>query len=562
MCSRVRYVRCATAFVAIVESTYLIGAEVKRMTTATAVLAAATLTLAACGGGAGGDESESASGQSGRTPEKAGRCTEDKAGGMITIGEYVMLPSFVPGQGHYGIRGGAQSAAVYDRLMRWNPEASEYEPQLAESLESSEDHTVWTLKLRDGVTFSNGDPLTASDVEFTMDLHMDPKLGSLALTDVEQIESTRVVDPMTVEFTLAEPWVDFPFALSRSAGEVIPEKAYTEAGPEAWKDNPIGAGAYVLDRKIPNQEVVLKPNPNYYGGPVCPTLRFISIPGSQGTLEAYQKGEIQVGYLRGAEFISQAWDADEQGFYEAISSGRSLVMNNGKAGYDGILTDERARLAVAHALDRDLMNDRLTSGRGQATSSLLAESSRFYDGQQGPEFDAEKATALVDELKQEKDWDGELTLVANTSPENVQTGVVVKALLDAVGFDVTLENVPASQQSAKLFSGDFEIIIGGMNPSDADASASFLANLVPGGSTNISGVDDPELAEAARALKSVETPDEQKAAFHRLQEEYNRVMPFAVFANAEEYVVVDETVKGVKPTVASTMLFDGAYIEP
>ena len=531
----------------------------KRLASATAVLATATLTLAACGGG--GETSEVASANEGRTPEEAGRCTEDKVGGTITMGEYVMLPSFAPGQGHYGIRGGAQSAAIYDRLVRWNPEESKYEPQLAESLESSEDHTVWTLKLREGTTFSNGDPLTASDVEFTMNLHLDPAVGSTALTDVEQIESTRVVDPLTVEFTLSEPWVDFPFALSRSAGEVIPEKAYTEAGPEAWKNNPIGAGAYVLERNVPNQEVVLKPNPNYYGGPVCPTLRFISIPGSQGTLEAYQNGEIQVGYLRGAEFISQAWDAGEQGFYEAISSGRSLVMNNGKAGYDGILTDGRARLAVAHALDRDLMNERLTGGRGQATSSLLAESSRFYDGQEGPEFDAEKAAALVEELKQETGWDGTITLVTNTSPENVQTGVVAKALLDAVGFTVTLENVPASQQSAKLFSGDFEMIIGGMNPSDADASASFLANLVPGGSTNISGVDDPELAEAARALKSVETPEEQKAAFHRLQEEYNRVMPFAVFANAEEYVVIDESVKGVKPTVASTMLFDGAYIE-
>lgn len=245
------------------------------------------------------------------------------------------------------------------------------------------------------MTFSNGDPLTTSDVEFTMGLHKDPAIKSTALTDVEQIESIRVVDPLTVEFTLAEPWVVFPFALSRSAGEVIPERAYTEAGPGEWSTNPIGAGAYVLDRSVPNQEVVLKPNPVYYGGPVCPTLRFISIPGSQGALEAFQQGEIQVGYLRGAEFISQAWDADEQGDYEAISSGRSLVMNNGKAGYAGILTDERARRAVSYALDRDLMNDRLTGGRGQATSALLAESSRFFDGQQGPEFDPEQAKALV-----------------------------------------------------------------------------------------------------------------------------------------------------------------------
>lgn len=531
----------------------------RRLTTATAILAVTTLTLAACGGT---EESESASSANGRTPEESSRCTEDKAGGIITMGEYVMLPSFAPGQGHVGIRGGAQSAAVYDRLMRWNPEVGEYEPQLAESLESSEDYTVWTLKLRDGVVFSNGDPLTADDVEFSMSLHRDPEIGSTALTDVEQIESTRVVDPLTVEFTLTEPWVDFPFALSRSAGEVISERAFTEAGPEEWAQSPIGAGAYVVEKIIPNQEVVLRPNPNYYGGPVCPTLRFISIPGSQGTLEAYQNDEIQVGYLRGAEFVSQAWDAGEQGFYETLGGGRIIVMNNGKAGYNGVLTDERARRAVAYALDRELMNERLTGGRGEATSSLLAETSRFFDGQQGLEYDAEKAKALVEELKQERGWDGGVTLVTNTSPENIETGVVVKALLDAVGFDVTLENVPASQQSARVFTGDFEMITGGMNPSDADASASFLANLVPGGSTNLSGVDDPELAEAARALKSVETLEEQKAAFHRLQEEYNRVMPFAVYSTAEEYVVVDESVKGVKPTVSSTMLFDGAYIEP
>lgn len=232
----------------------------RRFASAAAVLAAATLTLAACGGGS--DVSETASAGEGRTPEEAGRCTDDKVGGTITMDEYLMLPSFDPGQGQYGIRGGAQSAAIYDRPMRWNPEAKEYEPRLAESLESSEDHTVWTVKLREGTTFSNGDPFTASDVEFTMGLHRDRALGSRALTDVEQIELTRVVDPLTVEFTLSEPCVDFPFALSRSAGEVVPEKAYTEAGPEAWEDNPIGAGAYVLASKIPNQEVVLTPNPN------------------------------------------------------------------------------------------------------------------------------------------------------------------------------------------------------------------------------------------------------------------------------------------------------------
>ena len=524
---------------------------------ALAVLAAATLTLAACGGG--GNDAVSASGGDIRTPDEASR--ENMAGGTITMGEYVMLPSFSPGQGHYGLRGGAQSAAIYDRLMRWNPETAEFEPKLAESLEPNEDNTVWTLKLRDGVTFSNGDPLTAGDVKFTVDLHKNPATGSTAKTDVDEIETVRVLDPLTVEFILGEPWAGFPFALTRSAGELIPEDAYTEVGPEEWAEDPIGAGAYVMSSNTPGQEVVLEPNPTYYGGPVCPTLRFISIPGSQATLESFQNGEIQVGYLRGAQFINDATQDDEQGFLSVISSGRAIVMNNGAKGYDGVFTDERARKAVAHALDRDLINDRLTGGLGQPTSALLAESSRFYDGQRGPDYDQELASELVEELKAEGDWNGDVTLLTNTSPENIETGVIIKALLDAVGFNVTLENVPQSQQAARLFGHDYEMTIGGLNPSDADPSASFTAYVTPGGPTNNSGVDNAELTAAGRGLKTATGLDEQIAALNRFQEIHNQVMPFTIFANAEEYVAVDEKVKGVAPTSSGVMLFDGAYIE-
>ena len=524
---------------------------------ALAVLAATTLTLTACGGG--GNDAVSASGGDIRTPDETSRCTEDMAGGTITMGEYVMLPSFSPGQGHYGLRGGAQSAAIYDRLMRWNPDTAEFEPKLAESLEANEDNTVWTLKLRDGVTFSNGDPLTADDVKFTVDLHKDPSTASTAKTDVDEIETVRVLDPLTVEFVLGEPWAGFPFALTRSAGEVIPEEAYTEVGAEEWAENPIGAGAYVMASNTPGQEVVLEPNPTYYGGPVCPTLRFISIPGSQATLESFQNGEIQVGYLRGAQFINDATQDDEQGFLSVISSGRAIVMNNGAKGYDGVFTDERARKAVAHALDRDLINDRLTGGLGQPTSALLAESSRFYDGQRGPDYDQELASELVEELKAEGDWNGDVTLLTNTSPENIETGVIIKALLDAVGFNVTLENVPQSQQAARLFGHDYEMTIGGLNPSDADPSASFTAYVTPGGPTNNSGVDNAELTAAGRGLKTATGLDEQIAALNRFQEIHNQVMPFTIFANAEEYVVVNESVKGVAPTSSGVMLFDGAY---
>lgn len=532
----------------------------RRIPTAAAALAITALALSACGTSEA-DPTAAADQDTLAMPADDARCTEDKAGGTITMGTYVMLPSFSPGQGQVGVRGGAESAAVYDRLVRWDARTETFEPKLAESLESSEDHTVWTLRLRDGVTFSNGDPLTAQDVAFTMGLHKDPATRSTAMTDVQQIEQTRVVDPLTVEFTLAEPWSTFPVLLAGSAGEVIPEKAYTEAGPEKWAREPVGAGAFTLASYTPNQEMVLEPNPDYYGGPVCPTLRFIQIPGSQSTLEAFKNGEVEVAFLRGSKFADMAREADAQGYEEITSAGRLVYMNNGVAGYDGILTDQRVRRAVTHAIDRELLLGRLGDDPAQATSALLADSSRFFDGQDGPALDVERASELVTELKQETGWDGALTLLVSDVPENREAGIVIKAMLDAVGFDVTVEVAPASAASARQFTGDYEMAIGGLATSDADPASTLASSLMPGGALNVSGVDDPAFADAISTLKAAPDVDAQKKAYTDLQEVHNEVAPYAVFGNGVELVTIDESIKGISPTISSTMLFDGAFIE-
>ncbi|HIW69272.1 MAG TPA: ABC transporter substrate-binding protein [Candidatus Dietzia intestinipullorum] len=533
----------------------------KRTTSAAATLAAAALVLTACGGGGDEPGSEPRIDADSLLPPMGEECTAEQAGGTITMGEYVMLPTFAPGQGQHGVRGGSQSAAIYDRLMRWDAQNEEFVPQLAESLESNDDNSVWTLTLREGVNFSNGDPLTAEDVAFTIGLHQDPETRSVVMTDAMEVADVEAVDPLTVEFTLDEPWAGFPTLLSGTAGEVIPQQAYEASDPEEWERAPIGAGPFVLDEYIPDQKTVLQPNPDYYGGAVCPTLEFLRIPGSQGTFEAFQNDELQVSFLRGSKFVADAQEAGARGFHQITSSGSVINMNNGAAGYDGPLTDQRVRKAVAHALDRDLMDQRLTDGTGQPTSALLAEASRFYDGQEGPTYDPERATELVEEVKADTGWDGAITILISDGPENVEAGVVTKALLDAAGFNVTIENAPVSQVTARQFTGDYEVVIGGLAVSDADPASAFASGLTPGGATNLTGVDDPRLTDAISELKAASDLEAQKEAYTALQEIHNEIQPFTVIANAEEYVTVDDSVHGIDTTVASVVLFDNAYIE-
>lgn len=102
---------------------------------------------------------------------------------------------------------------------------------------------------------------------------------------------------------------------------------------------------------------------------------------------------------------------------------------------------------------------------------------------------------------------------------------------------------------ARQFTKDFEAVIGGLAVSDADPASAFYSAFVPGGSTNLSGIDDPELTKAVTEFKAASDLDSQKAALNHLQEVYNKAVPFAVLANSEEYVVVDDSVAGISPTL-------------
>jgi peptide/nickel transport system substrate-binding protein len=533
----------------------------KQITKTTAAVATA-LILAGCGSG---NASETASGRTGdATPVDNGeRCTAERAGGTISMGEYFMLPTFAPGQGGFGVRGGAESAAVFDRLMRWDPATGEYTPKMAESLTPDGANTVWTLKLRPNVRFSNGDPVTADAVKFSVELHKNPAIRSTALQDVQAITGVEVVDPLTVRFTLDGPWTTFGYVLAGPAGEVINPAVYQSMPADQYALNPVGAGAgaYTVARNAPGEELVLEPNPDYYGGPVCTSLRFVLVPGAQATYDAFGTGELQVGFLREAPVIAKAKQDGTLGYSELNSSGKILNLNDGNGGYTGITTDVRVRKAIAAAIDPVLVDQRLSGGTGDPGSTLLSSKSALFDGTEGPKYDPELAKKLVSEVKAEKGWDGSLQMLMSSTPEGTEQGIVLKALLDAVGFDVEITNVPVAQVTALGFQGDYEVGTAGMALRDSQPFSALANFLGTGGSTNMTGASIPEFDSTVRKLKAATSIDEQKQIMGEIQTILNEHQPIVSYGSVEEFVAVGPKVKGVVPTLNSTMLFDGAYLE-
>ena len=112
-------------------------------------------------------------------------------------------------------------AAVYDVLMQWDSSTGEFSPKLADSLEANENSTVWTLKLRDNVKFSDGTPLDAAAVVASINRYNAGR-GNGAQLWVKSVQSTVASsDGKSVVFTLNAPWAQFPSMLALGHGSIV-----------------------------------------------------------------------------------------------------------------------------------------------------------------------------------------------------------------------------------------------------------------------------------------------------------------------------------------------------
>ncbi|HRE02727.1 MAG TPA: ABC transporter substrate-binding protein, partial [Ilumatobacteraceae bacterium] len=258
----------------------MVRSRVRRRSAATSLALVAAL-LAACGSdekasptsstAAGGSSTSTASssptstGPSSSSPSStpAGNsaCSTTGEGGEITVAAYSFTQSLDPTvAGSNGLLGASELAAIYDTLMRFNTETGAFEPRVAESLEPNSDFTEWTLTLRDGVTFGNGDPLTAADVVASIERHAAEESKSTYKSLVAVISGMQAVDDLTVTFTLAQPWPKFPYVLSLGPGMITNPRIADERGGDLVS-NPEGAGVgpFEFSRFAPNEEVVLTP---------------------------------------------------------------------------------------------------------------------------------------------------------------------------------------------------------------------------------------------------------------------------------------------------------------
>ena len=494
-------------------------------------------------------------------------CEATVPGSELNVGVYVPTGSLDPLRTSGALVGGTDIAAIYDVLMRWDSATGEWVPHLAESLEPNADFTEWTLTLREGVTYANGEPMLAEHVLYNMRRLLGPganaSRGLIARVD---LDNSTVVDERTVTLKLYSPWVEFGYLLGDAAGMVVNPSlgdAVDASDVTLISTDPNGAGAgpYTVEKFAPGESpyLVLKAREDYWGGPVCiETVNMVYITSDQPKLEALQLGELDLAFLRTANVIAEARASGE--FSEAFflqSAGELLLINNGVGTYTPVTTDKRFREAVNLALDPAVISERAFGGEMLESKGLIDERSTYYSGIAAIEPDPEAARALVDELKGEG-WDGKIRF--NCRDTNANLPVAIVASLEAVGMTVEATITDQNSSIGAVIQKDFDLACWGWNISDSALYRQIGFNFRSDSPSNRMGYSNPAIDAAIDEFFAAPDVESRRAAIAKMSEIYNEDLPGAIYAAVEEGYAISDRVAGIVPTQQTVLLLGDAYL--
>lgn len=326
------------------------------------------------------------------------------------------------------------------------------ENDLATEYSCSEDKLTWTVKIRDDVKFTDGEPLTAQDVAFTYNTCRDES----TVNDFTMLKEAVAVDDTTVEFHMNEPYSIWPYTMAIVG--IVPEHAYSET----YGQNPIGSGRYIMKQWDKGQQVIFEANPDYYGEE--PKIKKLTVlfMEEDAALAAAMAGQADVAHTA-ASYSDQEIEGyslmrvdtvDNRGFNLPVTEPEE---KDGIVYGNSLTSDVNVRRAINLAIDREEMIDNVLNGYGTVAYSVC-DKMPWYNDEAVTEYDLEAAKALMDEAGwiegkdgiREKDGEkAELTLMfsngdsvrqalaEDTANQLRELGIEVKT--EGVGWDTAYD---------------------------------------------------------------------------------------------------------------------------
>jgi peptide/nickel transport system substrate-binding protein len=345
------------------------------------------------------------------------------AGGTLTFGLYQTFTSFFPWS-ETGSGGDSLSMQLHwDQLASYD-EKNLPQMRLADSITSSADAKTWTVKLKSGLMWSDGSPLTSKDVIFSWKLGANPKMSYnsglwtnvVGMTDWQKgpdyskdFTGITAPDDQTIVFQLIQPNAAFESVLLNFRNFILPQAAVLAAAPKVftldnkgiwalpfWQSPTIGEGPYIWDKTQTGQFMSYKPNPHWRGG----ALEFSSVVFKPESSQAVAAAQLQAGDIDIATVtLNDLPGLTAAGFTTGTALAPFPVETDFNDSAASRFSDVKVRQAFMYGCDRQGFVDSYLQGKGQAPDTYFFPDWVDKTGINLYAFDINKAKSLLDDAK-------------------------------------------------------------------------------------------------------------------------------------------------------------------
>lgn len=324
---------------------------------------------------------------------------------------------------------------VYRKLYKFNPDM-DIEQDLVESAEVSEEGTIWTIELEQGVTFFDGNPVDAEAIRYSIQRMVDRELPmSILFTAIQDI---RVVDDHTLELETAEPFASLTNNLAHPNAGAISQEADEELG-DAFGRAPVSCGPYMVDEWRTGDRITLTRFPDYTGPePYFDTIHFNVVPTEETRMSLLEAGDTDVGIRMPVSMLSAAEDNPD---LQVIRLEGTRLMYYFFALDKPPLDDIRVREALSLAVDRDALIEEVALGAAAPATGHVHNLITFSIDVGELEYDPDRARELLEEAGAV----GETISIVASDGNHAFDGQVAQALVgffDEVGITAELELFP------------------------------------------------------------------------------------------------------------------------
>ena len=344
---------------------------------------------------------------------------------------------------------------LFDNLTSRHPDGKLY-PGLATEWKL-EGPTTWRFKLRQGVKFHNGDPLTSADVKYSIERTYDPAAKTMVATVFGTIEKVDAPDASTIVITTKKPDPLLAARLAFYGGQVVPKKYLESVGNDAFNAKPIGSGPVRFTSWVKDDRAILEANPDYWGGKIDMDRWVMRpIPETAPRIAALLKGEVDAITQLPPDQEDRVAANPATRVAGALYAGLYVLAVNSKR---PPLDNPLVKQALSLAIDREAIVKELWRGRGVVPNGPIAKGDNHFDAGLPPlAYNPTEAKARL----QKAGYKGEEIFIETTVAYVAQDKAMAEAIAAMwkdVGVNVKVEvieySVRAQKNREKSFKGVF-----------------------------------------------------------------------------------------------------------